>query len=347
MTPRTVVFSLPETRPPPRSSSSIPRFRSRGFRSTASERDHVTGFVLKTDILLAQLEGRGESPLSELAREVRAIGAHASLEQAMDELLDQRVHLLIVLDEYGGFDGVVTLEDVVETLIGIEIVDEADTTVDMRQLARQRWRERIRTLGIDPALLDQDLASGLPRVRRRNRRTDERRIAALRARLGSRRLRFPRQRGADTTRGGNTSPRGDFDAEDRLTANPQNTGRPSSESTTWRRPSPEPAPPSCDGMHPCRKVASSDVARARGGGRTRRSWLVLARCCDRARAISAPPSCPAFGYGGSREVAAPFAGPQNERGGPMDDTVNRRVGGARMCQGGGPCNASRVAGLAG
>lgn len=154
MTPRTVVFSLPESQTVSevlQQRSQVPFSRVPIYRKN---RDHITGFVLKTDILLAQLEGRGEAPLSELAREVRAIGANASLEQAMDELLDQRVHLLIVLDKYGGFDGVVTLEDVVETLIGIEIVDEADTTVDMRQLARERWRERIRTLGIDPALLE-------------------------------------------------------------------------------------------------------------------------------------------------------------------------------------------------
>ena len=61
-----------------------------------------------------------------------------------------------MIDKYGGFDGVVTLEDLVETLIGIEIVDEADTTVDMRQLARERWRERMLALGIDPALIQSE-----------------------------------------------------------------------------------------------------------------------------------------------------------------------------------------------
>ena len=56
---------------------------------------------------------------------------------------------MLVVDKHGGMEGVVTLEDVVETLIGIEIVDEADREVDMRMLARQKWSERMKSLGID------------------------------------------------------------------------------------------------------------------------------------------------------------------------------------------------------
>jgi CBS domain containing-hemolysin-like protein len=74
----------------------------------------------------------------------------ANLEQVSEQLLEHRLHLLLVVDEYGGMAGVVTLEDVVETLIGIEIVDEADQIDDLRRLARDKWRERMRRLGIDP-----------------------------------------------------------------------------------------------------------------------------------------------------------------------------------------------------
>jgi len=58
--------------------------------------------------------------------------------------------LLAVLDDHGGLAGVVSLEDVVETLIGIEIVDEADRVDDLRRLARQKWKERMERLGYDP-----------------------------------------------------------------------------------------------------------------------------------------------------------------------------------------------------
>ena len=66
-----------------------------------------------------------------------------------ERLLDTRAHLLLVVDSYGGTQGLVTLEDVVESLIGIEIVDEVDTIDDMRRLARRKWEERMKKAGID------------------------------------------------------------------------------------------------------------------------------------------------------------------------------------------------------
>jgi CBS domain containing-hemolysin-like protein len=67
----------------------------------------------------------------------------------LEKLLDNREHILLVIDEHGGLEGVVTLEDVVETLVGIEIVDESDVDVDMRKVARKKWTQRMKTRGID------------------------------------------------------------------------------------------------------------------------------------------------------------------------------------------------------
>jgi CBS domain containing-hemolysin-like protein len=67
----------------------------------------------------------------------------------MEDVLDHRAHILLVLDQHGGTEGIVTLEDVVETLIGIEIVDESDTIDDMRRLAREKWEARMKRAGID------------------------------------------------------------------------------------------------------------------------------------------------------------------------------------------------------
>jgi CBS domain containing-hemolysin-like protein len=64
----------------------------------------------------------------------------------MDDFIEQREHLFLVVDEYGGTEGIITLEDAIETLLGVEIVDESDTVEDMREYARQRW-ERLKKDG--------------------------------------------------------------------------------------------------------------------------------------------------------------------------------------------------------
>jgi CBS domain containing-hemolysin-like protein len=112
-------------------------------------RDDISGFVLKTDMLLNESHGEGKAKLRDLRRDIRAVQESTPLSQVLEELLDNRAHILLVVDQYGGTSGLVTLEDVVETLIGFEIVDEADKIDDMRKLARQRWEERMERIGID------------------------------------------------------------------------------------------------------------------------------------------------------------------------------------------------------
>ena len=150
MTPRTVVFALQEDRKiceffddqqPEITFSRIPVY--------GENRDDITGFVLKNDILLDQAHNDGNSTLKQIKREIRAVREDTSLSHVLENLLDNRSHTILVVDEYGGLQGIVTLEDAVETLIGIEIVDEKDKTVDMRALARQKWEQRMRQVGID------------------------------------------------------------------------------------------------------------------------------------------------------------------------------------------------------
>src|SRR5690606_40274080 len=72
------------------------------------------------------------------------------LHELFERMRDRPEHIALVVDEYGGVAGVVTMEDVVETLLGLEIVDEADTTEDMQLLARRQWLARAKRLGMVP-----------------------------------------------------------------------------------------------------------------------------------------------------------------------------------------------------
>ena len=65
-----------------------------------------------------------------------------------NELIQSKNHIALVVDEYGSVSGIVSMEDVIETLLGLEIVDESDTETDMQVLARKNWENRARRLGI-------------------------------------------------------------------------------------------------------------------------------------------------------------------------------------------------------
>ncbi len=149
MTPRTVVFTLQQDQTVRESLQTSAESTFSRIPIYGENQDDVTGFVLKTDMLLNDRQREGQDRLCDLKREILAVPETASLTHVLEELLDQRAHILLVVDEYGGMAGIVTLEDVVETLIGFEIVDEADKIDDMRKLARQKWESRMKRIGLD------------------------------------------------------------------------------------------------------------------------------------------------------------------------------------------------------
>lgn len=83
-----------------------------------------------------------------MRRDLLAVPVTIPLIKIFENFLKQRQQASLVVDEHGGVAGIVTMEDVIETLLGIEIMDEADTVADMRALARQQWFKRARSLGI-------------------------------------------------------------------------------------------------------------------------------------------------------------------------------------------------------
>lgn len=111
--------------------------------------EDINGYVLKADIMLALAEEKGQRPLKELRREVLFVPEFISLQKLFSQLLTRQEHFAVVVDEYGGLAGVVTMEDVLETLLGMEIVDESDTIEDLRKAAREKWAERAKKLGLE------------------------------------------------------------------------------------------------------------------------------------------------------------------------------------------------------
>lgn len=114
-------------------------------------KDDICGYVLKQDLFMAQARGDDTKPLKEFRRNLEVLPEMMQASHAFNRLMHVRSHIMLIVDEYGTTKGIVTLEDIIETLIGLEITDELDTVEDMQDLARKRWQQRMTDLGIDPA----------------------------------------------------------------------------------------------------------------------------------------------------------------------------------------------------
>ena len=110
--------------------------------------DNVTGFVLRSDLLLAQARGNNRKLLEKYRRDMPSVPETLTLRRAFNRAQETRAHMMLVVDEYGDMQGILTLEDIIETLLGLEIVDESDDTIDMQALARRKWRRRARDMGM-------------------------------------------------------------------------------------------------------------------------------------------------------------------------------------------------------
>lgn len=149
MTPRPVVFSVPATltvgaffdRHESEPYSRIPLYQG--------DPDQADGFVLRSDLLLGRAHGDMDRPVAAFRREMPIFPESLSLARAFNQFLRSRAHIAQVIDEYGCTAGILTLEDIIETLLGLEIVDEGDRTVDMQEHARRLWQRRARKMGFE------------------------------------------------------------------------------------------------------------------------------------------------------------------------------------------------------
>ena len=122
--------------------SRIPVFKERA--------DNITGFILKDEMLEAIINKEGKNPLSSIKREILVTNRTKPIPELFEKFVEKKEHLSLVVDEYGSVSGLVTMEDVIETLLGLEIMDESDNVEDLQMLARKNWESRAKRLGIIP-----------------------------------------------------------------------------------------------------------------------------------------------------------------------------------------------------
>lgn len=145
MTPRTVIFAcnanltvketlnLPETK----MFSRFPIYEGKSIE------DKVIGYVITKDIFQAALNNELNKKLKEFSREIHFIPENVTLDVALNHFLSKRQHIFLIVNEYGGVEGLLTMEDIIETILGVEIIDEADKYIDLRELAKIRREKRI------------------------------------------------------------------------------------------------------------------------------------------------------------------------------------------------------------
>jgi len=146
MTPRTVVMACPRNMKAANfinnreylEYSRIPLYRK--------NIDDTESYVLKSDVLEMVARGEGDKSLSTIERRIKMIPESMNLRQLFEEMISENEHTSLVVDEYGAMEGIATLEDIIETLIGREIVDETDTNTDMQELARQKWQRKMKKI---------------------------------------------------------------------------------------------------------------------------------------------------------------------------------------------------------
>ncbi|MEO0367230.1 MAG: hemolysin family protein [Pseudomonadota bacterium] len=111
-------------------------------------KDQITGYFIKVDLMQAIVEGKGEQALASLRRDIVAVDETYPITELFQTLMQRKEHIAVVVDEFGGMDGIVTMEDIIETLLGMEIMDETDTTTDMRILAQRHKERRAKVMGV-------------------------------------------------------------------------------------------------------------------------------------------------------------------------------------------------------
>ena len=146
MTPRTVVVSVQENTRLSEFFDDPDVRRFSRFPIYDKNPDNITGYVLRFDITDNLRKGVGNITVRDVRRPVVVCFENITIPKLFDVLLEKKEQIAVLVDEYGGMSGIVTLEDIIETIFGFEIIDERDTQADMQQLAKEKWRTRAKSL---------------------------------------------------------------------------------------------------------------------------------------------------------------------------------------------------------
>lgn len=141
MTPRVVSAIAPE-------SMTIKRFyKDRRFLHHSripvySDNDeYITGYILRMEALQLMAEDKYDITLGDIRRDIESFSEETSLDEIWNRMIEKKEQIAVVINQYGSFQGIITMEDVIETILGDEIVDERDVVVDMQQLAMEKWKK--------------------------------------------------------------------------------------------------------------------------------------------------------------------------------------------------------------
>lgn len=160
MTPRTVVTMAPENmtiREFFENNKKLPFSRIPLHEDGRNEA--VTGYFMKDTLLQSLLHDMGEQSLKTLKRRITVVPDSQGIHDVFNNFLENQEQIALVVDEFGGMAGIVTMEDLVETLLGTEIIDEYDDVADMRAVAKRKWEAHVREHGIisDPGEEDETI----------------------------------------------------------------------------------------------------------------------------------------------------------------------------------------------
>jgi CBS domain containing-hemolysin-like protein len=103
--------------------------------------EYVIGYVLRQTVLEEMAEDKFSRTIREISRPILTFPENESVGNIWEKFLEKKEHISVIIDEYGTFRGIVTMEDVIETMLGQEIVDETDEVVDMQEYAKEQWEK--------------------------------------------------------------------------------------------------------------------------------------------------------------------------------------------------------------